>query len=113
MEKNPGPFGNLKPAKYEFTYRSGAIMMGKNFAQLPAIMDLSDPTLAKEYIKISFKVDENNTVPATPIAHALTIPIKTHHKEAAKEFARMFLEIDKQAQGFLPRSGLHGKDPIK
>jgi len=113
MEKNPGPFGNLKPAKYEFTYRSGAIMMGKTFAQLPAIMDLSDPTLAKEYIKISFKVDENNTVPATPIAHALTIPVKTRHKEAAKEFSRMFLEIDKQAQGFLPRSGIYGKDPIK
>jgi len=111
MEKNPGPFGNLKPAKYEFTYRSGAIMMGKTFAQLPAIMDLSDPTLAKEYAKVSFKIDANNTVTATPIAHALTIPVTSQHKTAAKEFASLFLNIDKHAEGFIARSGIVGKDP--
>lgn len=112
MEKDPGPFGNLKPAKYEFMYYSGAKMSGRNFAELPAIMDLSDPALAGEYARVSFAVDDKNSVTATPIAHALTIPRTALHKEAAKEFAGMFLAIDKEAEGFLPRDGIVGKDPI-
>ncbi len=113
MDRNPGPFGNMKPAKYEFMYYSGAKMFGRNFAELPAAMDLSDPSLAEEYAKVSFAVDDKNTVTATPIAHALTIPSAALHKEAAKEFARMFLAIDKEAEGFLPRAGVIGVDPLK
>lgn len=113
MEKSTGPFGNLKPAKYHFMYRSGAIASGKNFAELPDIMNLSNPALAEEYSQASFAVDEKNTVIATPIAHALTIPRAALHKEQAKEFARMFLEIDKESQGFIPRDEIFGKDPIK
>ena len=94
-------------------YRSGAIASGKNFAELPDIMNLSNPALAEEYSQASFAVDEKNTVIATPIAHALTIPRAALHKEQAKEFARMFLEIDKESQGFIPRDGIFGKDPIK
>lgn len=113
MDKDPGPFGNLQQAKYEFMYYSGAKMSGRNFAELPAVMDLSDSALAGEYAKVSFAVDDKNTVTATPIAHALTIPRAALHQEAAKEFARMFLAIDKEVEGFLPREGIVGKDPIK
>ena len=113
MDKDPGPFGNQRQAKYEFMYRSGAKTSGRNFAELPAVMDLSDPALAEEYAKVSFAVDDKNTVTATPIAHALTIPKSALHKEAAKEFARMFLAIDKEAEGFLHRDGIVGEDPIK
>ncbi len=113
MEKDPGPFGFLKQAKYEFTYYTGAKMSGRNFAELPAIMDLSDPALAEEYAGVSFAVDENNTVTATPIAHALTIPRTSLHRDAAKEFAGMFLAIDKEASGFLAREGVFGEDPVK
>ena len=113
MEKNPGPFGNMKEAKYEFGYYSGVKNSGRDFAELPAVMDLSDPALATTYAKVSFAVDDKNTVTAAPISHALTIPKKAVHKEAAKEFARMFLAIDKAAAGFLPREGVIGEDPIK
>ncbi len=113
MEKDPGPFGNLQPAKYEFMYYSGATMWGRDFAELPAIMDLSDPAMAEEYARVSFAVDEENRVTATPISHALTIPKRAFHKEAAQEFAGMFLAIDKEARGFLPREGIVGEDPIK
>ena len=113
MEKSTGPFGNQKEAKYEFTYYSGAKSSGLNFAELPAVMDLSDPALADTYAKVSFAVDNENTVIATPIAHALAIPIAAAHKEAAKEFAKMFLAIDKEAAGFLPREGVNGGDPIE
>lgn len=113
MGRDPGPFGNLKPARYEFMYYSAAKMMGRNFAELPAIMDLSDPALADEYAKVSFAVDDKNSVTATPIAHALTIPKTALHREAAKEFARMFLAIDKEAEGFLLRDGIVGEDPLK
>ncbi|HZK02418.1 MAG TPA: substrate-binding domain-containing protein [Anaerovoracaceae bacterium] len=112
MDKNPGPFGNIEQAQYEFFYYSGAKSSGRNFAELPAIMDLSDSNLAEEYAKVSFAVDDENIVTATPIAHALTIPKTALHKEKAKEFAKMFLEIDKEARGFLPKEGIEGKDPI-
>ncbi len=112
MERNPGPFGVMQQTQYDFTYRSAAIGAGRNFAELPAVMDLSDPALAEQYAKVSFAVDEANTVTATPIEHALTIPKATPHKEAAREFARLFLAIDKEAAGFLPRQGVVGMDPL-
>lgn len=112
MERDPGPFGILKQVKYEFAYYSGAKLSGRNFAELPAIMDLSDPALAEEYARVSFAVDEKNRVTATPIAHALTIPKASLHREAAREFAGMFLAIDKEAAGFLVRDGVFGEDPV-
>ncbi len=112
MDKDPGPFGNLGQAKYEFMYYSGAKMSGRNFVELPAVMDLSDPALAAEYAKVSFAVDDANTVAAAPIAHALTIPKAALHKKEAKEFAGMFLAIDKEAEGFLPREKVVGIDPL-
>ncbi len=113
MEKDPGPFGNMKPAKYEFTYFSGAKASGCNFAELPPVMDLSDPELAGEYAKVSFAVDDKNSVTATPVSHALTIPGTALHKEAAKEFAGLFLAVDKEPEGFLRRDGIVGEDPLK
>jgi ABC-type molybdate transport system substrate-binding protein len=76
-------------------------------------MDLSDPALADKYSKVNFAVDNKNIVTATPINHALTIPKAALHKEAAKEFAKMFLKIDKEPEGFLCREGIVGEDPIK
>jgi ABC-type molybdate transport system substrate-binding protein len=112
MEKFVGPLSNQKEAKYEFTYYSFAKSSGANFSELPAVIDLSDPALAGTYAKVSFAVDNENTVTATPIAHALTIPKTSAHKEAAKEFAKMFLAIDKEAAGFLPFEKVEGMDPI-
>ncbi|MDD3656095.1 MAG: substrate-binding domain-containing protein [Atribacterota bacterium] len=113
MEKDPNPFHNQKEAKYLFMYGSAVKMFGKNYAELPEIMNLSNPALAEEYAKVSFAVDEKNTVIATPIAHALAIPKTALHKNPAKEFARMFLAIDKKADGFIPRNEIFGEDPIK
>lgn len=113
MDRDSLPASALPRAKYEFTYRSGALMAGKTFGELPAIMDLSDPALAQEYAKVSFSVDDKNTVTATPIAHALTIPKTALHKEAPKEFARLFLALDKESEGFLSREGTVGEDPVK
>jgi molybdate/tungstate transport system substrate-binding protein len=112
MEKLVEPFGNQKEVKYEFTYYSSAKSLGKNFAELPVMMDLSDTALADTYEKINFSVDDWNTVCATPIAHALTIPKTATHTEAAKEFVKMFLALDKEAAGFLPREGVFGGDPV-
>ena len=113
MEKTVGPFGNLKEAKYEFGYYSGAKSSGRNFAELPAVMDLSDPKLAATYAKVSFAVDDKNTVTAAPIAHAIAIPKASAHQEAAREFTKIFLALDKKAAGFLPREDVFGKDPVR
>ena len=113
MDKNPSIFANLKEAQYEFMYYSNAKSSGIEYAELPEVMDLSNPAFASTYAKVSFSVDEKNTVTGTPIAHALTIPNTATHKEAAKEFAEMFLAIDKKAAGFLPSEGIIGKDPLR
>jgi ABC-type molybdate transport system substrate-binding protein len=113
MDKNPSIFANLKEAQYEFMYYSNAKSSGIEYAELPEVMDLSNPAFASTYAKVSFSVDEKNTVRGTPIAHALTIPNTATHKEAAKEFAEMFLAIDKKAAGFLPSEGIIGKDPLR
>ncbi len=112
MEKNPGPFGNMKPADYSFTYLSAAVSMGVDYTELPAVMDLSDPDLASEYAEVSFAVDKDNTVTATPIAHALAIPKTSLHLSSAAEFAELFLNIDKSKHGFLLREGTAGTDPL-
>ncbi len=112
MKKDPCSPEKLRQAKYEFVYYSVAKAQGGDFAELPTIMDLSDPALAGEYARVSFAVDERNTVIGTPIAHGLTIPRGAGHREAAGEFARMFLGVEKEKVGFLPREGLYGKDPV-
>ena len=112
MEKDPVPPGKPPQARYEFTYYTGAKASGKDYAELPAVMNLSDASLAEVYANARFAVDDENTVSATPIAHALAIPKAAANKEAAKEFARMFLSIDKAAYGFLPRDGVFGRDPL-
>jgi len=47
-----------------------------------------------------------NTVVAALFAHALTIPKTVLRKKAVKEFAEMFLAVDKEAEGFLPCEGI-------
>ena len=93
---------------YTFMYRS--LCVGKQFAELPAIMNLSDDALADEYAKASFAVDEQNTVYGTPISHALTIPFEAPHPAEAREFARLFMETDFEAEGFVKKYRVVGKD---
>ncbi|MCL1803006.1 MAG: substrate-binding domain-containing protein [Eubacteriaceae bacterium] len=102
MQKDPDP-ALAQDAQYSIYYYSGAKSSGANFAELPEVMDLSSPSLASIYAKACFAVDENNTVVATPISHGLAIMNSSVHKEAAEEYVRMFLEIDKEAAGFLLR----------
>ena len=97
---------------YDFMYRSGAVSMGRPFADLPDCMNLSDPALKDVYAGVSFAVDEHNTVKGAPIAHAITIPKTAVFDEDAREFARTFLNTDFSAYGFLPRHELVGKDVI-
>lgn len=108
---HPGHFGMEKepeketPAEimYSFEYYSKAVSREVPFATLPEIMDLSNDTLANEYATAAFAVDDNNTVTATPICHALTIPEAAKHRQPAQEFSRLFLKTDFPAYGFIPR----------
>ncbi len=99
-------------ADYTFTYGSGAASRGMDYAVLPSVMDLSDDSLAEEYAKVSFAVDENNTVAGTPIAHALTIPTTAVYPEEAKAFCRLFLKTDFSEANFIEKSGIVGEDPL-
>lgn len=100
----------LPPHDFLFEYYTGALSRGASFAQMPDIMNQSNPDLAEEYAKISFAVDSENTVVCTPISHAVTIPTVAQHKEAAKEFVKMFLQTDFKALGFVERNERVGKD---
>lgn len=103
----------LPPHDFLFEYYTGALSRGASFAQLPEIMDQSNPDLVREYAKISFAVDSENTVVCTPISHAVTIPTVAVHKEAAKEFVKMFLQTDFKALGFVERNEKFGEDILK
>jgi len=105
MSKEPPKPGAPRPkADYSFGYYSGPASSGAEFAELPAVMDLSDDALADVYAKVSFAVDDENTIVAKPISHALTIPFEANHKEAAREFIEMFLDNDFEARCYLPKS---------
>ncbi len=103
----------LPQPQYEFGYRSGAVVSGKPFAELPSCMNLSDPAQKENYAKVSFSVDETNTVVGAPIAHALTIPKTAQFPEAARAFAKQFLSVDFASRGFLPRHEVVGQDILK
>jgi molybdate/tungstate transport system substrate-binding protein len=94
---------NAPPFKYMFGYYSGPASRGMSFAELPAVMDLSDDDLADVYATAKFPVDDDHTVTGTPIAHALTIPLASEKKAAAEEFAQMILDTDLAGYHFLPR----------
>lgn len=111
LMNHPGHYGMDKNMKrsdlpeimYSFGYYSGPASKGAAFAELPETMDLSSDALSEEYAKVSFAVDDKNTVTATPICHGLTIPTTAKYPEAAKEFAKMFLETDFSAYGFIEK----------
>lgn len=103
----------LPPHDFLFEYYSGAANRGAVFAELPAIMDQSDSDLAEEYAKVSFVVDENNTIVCTPISHAVTIPSTAKHKAAAKQFVKMFLDTDFKSYNFIQRTEIVGEEILK
>ena len=113
MDKNADHRPGEGPeADYTFTYGSGAASRGLDYAVLPVVMDLSDEALADVYGKVSFAVDEQNTVAGTPISHALTIPAGALYPAEAKEFCKLFLKTDFAAAHFIEKSGIVGEDPL-
>lgn len=100
----------LPPHDFLFEYYSGAANRDAKFAFLPEIMDQSAAALAEEYAKVSFSIDAENIVVCTPISHAVTIPTFAVHKEAAKEFVKMFLETDFKAHNFIERNKIIGEN---
>lgn len=86
-----------------FYYYSGAKSKGKPFAELPAVMDLSDENLADVYAKAKFAVDDENVVTGAPICHAVAIPKASKNQKAAKEFVNLFLSSNFEKYDFLKR----------
>lgn len=112
MEKNPEPGKKQKPAMYNFGYYTMAKNRNVPFAELPDIMNLSDDSLADEYASVAFDIDEKNTVKGAPISHALTIPLQSKNKSAAKQFAALFLNTDFEEAGFIKKDQTVGEDPL-
>ncbi len=113
---HPGHFGmgndpeNMPEIKYCFDYYTRAAGRGAMIAELPEIMNLSSDELADEYAKIKFAVDENNSITATPICHAVTIPSTVSNLADAKNFAELFLASDFASYGFVERRFTVGED---
>ncbi len=116
---HPGHFGmgsdpdKLPEIKYCFDYYTRAAARGAMIAELPEIMNLSSDELADVYAETKFDVGNGNIITATPICHALTIPSTAKNKNAAKEFANIFLATDFSDYGFVKRSQTIGKDILK
>lgn len=116
---HPGHFGmgndpaDMPEIKYCFDYYTRAAGRGAVIAELPEIMNLSSDDLADIYAEVSFAVDTENTITATPINHAITIPAAAVNIEAAKEFSKMFLGMDFKKYGFVERHIPVGENILK
>ncbi|MDR0549144.1 MAG: substrate-binding domain-containing protein [Deltaproteobacteria bacterium] len=106
--------GDKPPFHYMFAYYSMAKSRGLTFAELPEVMDLSSDSLAATYGEVEFKLNDDETVQGSPIAHALTVPLNALNPEGGRAFGRAFLENDFQAQNFLPKRKVVGTglDPV-
>lgn len=116
---HPGHFGmgnnpeNMPEIRYTFDYYTRAAARGALIAELPEIMNLSNDALASEYAKVKFAVDRETSIAATPINHAITIPASAENITLAKEFAKMFLEVDFESYGFIKRHEIVGVDILE
>jgi len=96
------PDANGTDADYKIYYYTKAILSGNPYAELPDVMNMSDPALNDIYAKAVIELGDGN-VAGSSINHALTIPKTAQNKEAAEEFIKIFLAQDFAAEGFLPR----------
>jgi len=116
---HPGHFGMDKTKTesdypspmYSFGYYSAAASKDAPFAEFPDCMNLSKDELADEYAKVTFDVDEENTVKGTPISHGITLPKKNaKFIEEAKSFISLFMENDFAKFNYIPKYEVIGKD---
>lgn len=96
--------------QYAIEYYSAAASRGAEFAELPAEMDLSDPSKADLYATATFAIDAENIVCGTPITHGVTIPTTAVFREEAQAFVKAFLANDFGLYHFLPAQGIVGED---
>jgi molybdate/tungstate transport system substrate-binding protein len=96
---------------YAWTYRSIARITGLRFVELPAEIDLGDPTLASGYAAAKVMVPgakrlggEMLELAGEPIVYALTIPTAAPHPELARAFVRFVLSDSGRA--IIERNGL-------
>ncbi len=81
-------------------YKSLAVAQGKDYAELPSVMNLGDPEFEEEYNKATFVVDGGEEIKGTTIYHAVLIPSCAQNRESAERFVRLFLETDFTKYGF-------------
>lgn len=91
-----------EPGVYRIGYKSMAVSMGKNYAALPAEMNLGDPSYENLYQTASFEVDGSGTVRGTTILHAIVLPKNAENPQGGTEFARLFLANRFIAHGYTP-----------
>ena len=91
-----------EPGVYRIGYKSMAVSNGKNFASLPQVMSLGNPSYENLYQTASFDVDGGETVHGTTILHAVMIPKNAENPEGGAEFVRLFLANHFIHSGFTP-----------
>lgn len=82
---------------YAWSYRSIAQGAGLKWVDLPAEVDLSDPTRAELYATVSVRIPAGSsrdsvTISGAPILYALSIPEGAPHPQAARAFVQWLFE---------------------
>jgi len=80
---------------YLAIYRSDAMQHHFKYLQLPTQIDLSDPSLASEYAKVSVRT-KNGDLQARPIIYAATIPLNAPHPHEARQWMEFLLSAPGQ-----------------
>ncbi|MCU0620974.1 MAG: extracellular solute-binding protein, partial [Gemmatimonadales bacterium] len=101
---------------YAWTYRSIAQTTGLRYVELPAAIDLSDPSLDSSYATATVTVPgarrasaDSLVLRGEPIVYALTIPTRAPHPSRATAFVRFVLSPAGRA--IVARNGLLPLEP--
>jgi molybdate/tungstate transport system substrate-binding protein len=101
---------------YAWTYRSIARTTGLRYVELPAAIDLSDPSLDSSYATATVTVPgarraaaDSLVLRGEPIVYALTIPTRAPHPSRATAFVRFVLSPAGRA--IVARNGLLPLEP--
>jgi len=98
---------------YRITYRSNALSMEAEFAQLPIAMNQGDSECDELYGTVSFETEDGETVFGNMILHGILVAKNTKNREGAEAFVKSFLSNRFMRYGFSPVQGRIGKWEIE
>jgi len=98
---------------YRITYRSVALSVNAEYAELPISMNQGDSEYDDVYSSVSFETEDGETVLGNMILHGILVTKNTKNRDGAESFIKTFLARRFMGHGFSPVQGRIGKWEIE